>query len=155
MSILEPINYALFLHGTTIMRKDNKKPITALIKCMEWLKISTSTELVRVATSEIVYVLADGNYSDIMLTNGKARKMTFQLNFFDKAFSQLKKNTFVRVGRSLIVNKRYIHVLNLTDQMLQFSGQQISGELRPIRVSREALKQLKELLEQEKGGSYE
>lgn len=122
---------------------------------MEWLRISTSTELVRVATDEIVYVAADGNYSDLVLTNGKSRKMTFQLHFFDEVFQQLHNNMFVRVGRSLIVNKRYIHVVNLTEQVLIFSGQHISGDLRPIRVSKEALKQLKELLEEEKGGDYE
>ena len=118
---------------------------------MEWLRISTSTELVRVATDEIVYVRADGNYSDLVLTNGKSRKMTFQLHFFDEVFQQLQNNMFVRVGRSLIVNKRYIHVINLTEQILIFSGQQINGDIRPVNVSREALRQLKELLENEKG----
>ena len=118
---------------------------------MEWLRISTSTELVRVATDEIVYVRADGNYSDLVLTNGKSRKMTFQLHFFDEVFQQLQNNMFARVGRSLIVNKRYIHVINLTEQMLIFSGQQIKSDIRPVNVSREALKQLKELLENEKG----
>ena len=122
---------------------------------MEWLRISTSTELVRVATDEIVYVKADGNYSELKLTNGNSRRMTFQLHFFDEVFQKLRNNMFVRVGRSLIVNKRYIHVINLTDQLLIFSGQQIKGEMRPIYVSREALKQLKELLENEKGGDYE
>ena len=67
---------------------------------MEWLRISTSTELVRVATDEIVYVCADGNYSDLMLTSGKSRKMTFQIHFFDEVFQQLRRNMFVRVGRS-------------------------------------------------------
>ncbi|MBR6195389.1 MAG: LytTR family transcriptional regulator DNA-binding domain-containing protein [Prevotella sp.] len=118
---------------------------------MEWLRISTSTEMVRVATDEIVYVRADGNYSDLVLTNGKSRKMTFQLHFFDEVFQQLQNNMFVRVGRSLIVNKRYIHVINLTEQILIFSGQQINGDIRPVNVSREALRQLKELLENEKG----
>ena len=118
---------------------------------MEWLRISTSTELVRVATDEIVYVRADGNYSDLVLTNGKSRKMTFQLHFFDEVFQQLQNNMFVRVGRSLIVNKRYIHVINLTEQILIFSGQQIKGDIKPVNVSRDALKQLKELLENEKG----
>ncbi len=118
---------------------------------MEWLRISTSVELVRVASDEIVYVRADGNYSDLVLTNGKSRKMTFQLHFFEDVFQQLRNNFFVRVGRSLIVNKRYIYVINLTDQMLVFSGQQITGDIRPVNVSREALKQLKELLENEKG----
>ena len=118
---------------------------------MEWLRISTSTELVRVATDEIVYVRADGNYSDLVLTNGKSRKMTFQLHFFDEVFQQLQNNMFARVGRSLIVNKRYIHVINLTEQILIFSGQQIKGDIKPVNVSRDALKQLKELLEKEKG----
>jgi len=118
---------------------------------MEWLRISTSTELVRVATDEIVYVRADGNYSDLILTNGKCRKMTFQIHFFDEIFQQLHQNMFVRVGRSLIVNKRYIYVINLTEQMMLFSGQQIKGEIAPVKVSREALKQLKEMLEEEKG----
>lgn len=118
---------------------------------MEWLRISTSTELVRVATDEIVYVRADGNYSDLVLTNGKSRKMTFQLHFFDEVFQQLQNNMFVRVGRSLIVNKRYIHVINLTEQILVFSGQQIKSDIKPVNVSRDALKQLKELLENEKG----
>ena len=118
---------------------------------MEWLRISTSTELVRVATDEIVFVRADGNYSDLVLTNGKSRKMTFQLHFFDEVFQQLQNNMFVRVGRSLIVNKRYIHVINLTEQMLIFSGQQIKSDIKPVNVSREALRQLKELLENEKG----
>ena len=115
---------------------------------MEWLRISTSTELVRVATDEIVYVRADGNYSDLVLTNGKSRKMTFQLHFFDEVFQQLQNNMFARVGRSLIVNKRYIHVINLTEQILVFSGQQIKSDIKTDNVSREALKQLKELQEQ-------
>ena len=118
---------------------------------MEWLRISTSTELVRVATDEIVYVRADGNYSDLVLTNGQRRKMTFQLHFFDEVFQQLQNNMFARVGRSLIVNKHYIHVINLTEQILIFSGQQIKGDIKPVNVSRDALKQLKELLENEKG----
>ncbi len=122
---------------------------------MEWLRISTSTELVRVATDEIVYVRADGNYSDLVLTNGKSRKMTFQIHFFDEIFQQLQRNMFVRVGRSLIVNKRYIYVINLTEQMMLFAGQQIKGDIAPVKVSREALRQLKEQLESEKGGDYE
>ena len=129
---------------------------------MEWLRISTSTELVRVATDEIVYVRADGNYSDLMLTNGKSRKMTFQLHFFDEVFQQLQNNMFVRLGRSLIVNKRYIYVINLTEQQLILSGGGLKEQIvfsrqtkydksKDINLSRDALKQLKDLLENEKG----
>ena len=128
---------------------------------MEWLRISTSTELVRVATDEIVYVRADGNYSDLVLTNGKSRKMTFQLHFFDEIFQQLQNNMFVRVGRSLIVNKRYIYVINLAEQQLILSGSNIKEPIvfygqtkadspQNITLARDGLKQLKELLENEK-----
>lgn len=116
---------------------------------MEWLRISTPNMLVRVATDEIVFVRADGNYSDLVLTNGKTRNMPFQLHYFEDAFQKLNTNMFVRVGRSLIVNKRYIYIINLTDGILIFSGQEIKAELSPIRVSREALKALKEQLQQE------
>ena len=116
---------------------------------MEWLRISTTNMLVRVATDEIVFVRADGNYSDLVLTNGKTRNMPFQLHYFEDAFQKLNTNMFVRVGRSLIVNKRYIYIINLTDGILIFSGQNIKAELCPIRVSREALKALKEQLQQE------
>lgn len=118
---------------------------------MEWLKISTSTELVRVATDEIVFVRADGNYSDIVLTSGNTRKMTFQIHIFDETFQRLLDNPFVRVGRSLIVNKRYIYVINIPDQTITFSGQAIKAHIPAIKAPREALKQLKEMLETEKG----
>ena len=120
---------------------------------MEWLQIKTSTELVRVSTDEIVYVCADGNYSDLVLTNGRTRKMTFQLHFFEDVFKHLNNKTFVRVGRSVIVNNRYVFVINLTDQTLMFTGQQLSNEIKTLRLPRESLKQLMEQLAEEKGGA--
>lgn len=115
---------------------------------MEWLKISTSTELVRVQTEDIVFVQADGNYSDVYLFNGKPHKMTFKLHFFDEVFQKLKNNIFVRVGKSLIVNKNYIYIINLTSQDLLLCGSRLSGDFR-LKASREALRDLKALMEQE------
>ena len=132
---------------------------------MEWLRISTSTELLRVATDEVVCVRADGNYCDLVLANGKSRKITHQLHVFDGIFRQLENNTFIRVGRSLIVNKRYIYVINLTEQQLILFGGDMKEELvfygqarfdqpRDISLSRDALKELKEILEKEKRFDY-
>lgn len=118
--------------------------------------------MVRVATDEIAYVLADGNYSDLVLINGNRRKLTFQLHHFDDWFKLLRRNPFVRVGRSLIVNKDYIHVINLTNQELLFTGKGMDKDLRledsegkPLRVAREKLKELMELLGEEKGSDNE
>lgn len=41
---------------------------------MKWCRISTGIESVQVTTDEIVYIRADGNYSDFVLTNGKVER---------------------------------------------------------------------------------
>ena len=83
---------------------------------MEWIKISTSTELIKVKTEDIAFVKADGNYSDLYLFNGKPHKVTFKLHVIDETFQRLKNNIFIRVGKSLIVNRNYIYVINITTQ---------------------------------------
>ena len=142
---------------------------------MEWFRIRTSTLLMRVAVDEIVYVKADGNYCDLVLINGRCRKMTFQLHYFEDNFKLLKcADMFIRVGRSLIVNRQYVQVVDLIDQTITFGGKHLTRELRTdnphahrpdrneevsmgrdifvVKVSRDALKQLKEKLENTKGG---
>ncbi|MDO4197182.1 MAG: LytTR family DNA-binding domain-containing protein [Prevotellaceae bacterium] len=121
---------------------------------MEWLRISTSTELVRVQTDDIVFVHADGNYSEVLLYNGKKHTMTFQLHFFDETFQRLKNNFFVRVGRSLIVNKNYIYLINLTEQRMILTGGKLDGEYE-VKASKEALKELKVQLEAEQLPSWQ
>lgn len=142
---------------------------------MEWFKIKTPTLLMRVAVDEVVYVKADGNYCDLVLINGRSRKLTFQLHHFEDNFKKLKNaDMFIRVGRSLIVNRQYVQVIDLIDQTIVFGGKHLLREPRTdnphawrpnredegndlrdiytVKVSRDALKQLKEQLESLKGG---
>lgn len=112
---------------------------------MEWLKIVTSTEFVRIATDEIIYILADGNYCDIMLANGTTHKMTFQLHYFEDYFAKMKGSTFSRVGRSLIVNKRHVRIINLTEKIIRFGGHTISDKVPSLRISRLGRDTLKDL----------
>ena len=142
---------------------------------MEWFKIKTSTMLMRVAVDEIVYVKADGNYCDLVLINGQSRKMTFQLHHFEENFKLLQNaDMFIRVGRSLIVNRQYVQVIDLIDQTITFGGKHFvrpprignphawrpgqneergpNSDIYTVSVTREALKNLKEQLENWKGG---
>lgn len=113
---------------------------------MEWLRIATSSELVRIAVDEIVYIIADGNYCDIMLTSGLTHKMTFQLHYFEDYFQTQGIDAFSRVGRSLIVNKKHIRVINVTDRVIKFGGHTISDkvpQLRMNKLGRDSLRELK------------
>ncbi len=115
---------------------------------MERLKISTSVELVRVPTDDIAFIKASGNYSDIYLFNGKVMTMTFQLHYFVEALSNLKEKFFVRVGKSLIVNKNFIYSVNVTSQDLLLMDHRLTTDFK-LKASKEALKELKNVLEQE------
>lgn len=116
---------------------------------MERLKISTSVGLFRVPTEDIAYIEASGNYCDVHLFNGEAVTMTFQLHYFAEALSQLRQNFFVRVGKSLIVNKNFVYGINITSQDLKLMDHRMNQTFR-LKASKEALKELRTILEQEK-----
>ena len=61
---------------------------------------------------------------------------------------QLKNNFFIRVGKSLIENKKYIYVINISTQELLLSGSRLSVEFK-LRASKDALKELKDQIELE------
>lgn len=119
---------------------------------MEWLKITTSSEIIRISTNEIVFIKGDGNYSDIHLCNGKKENVICQLhNLMDK-LSNLQDSPFYRVGKSFIVNKNYIFKVNPGLQKLLLSNNMLEKEIQ-LKISKEALKSLKEQLEKEGGKS--
>lgn len=96
----------------------------------------------------MAFISADGNYSDVYLTNGKLHKMTFKLHFFDEKLQLLADKMFVRVGKSLIVNRNYIYVINTVSQEMLLSGNRLRVDFK-LKASKEALKQLKTLMEKE------
>ena len=43
------------------------------------LIISTANELLRVAATHIIYISSDGNYSNLLISGGEIRMVSFQL----------------------------------------------------------------------------
>lgn len=108
---------------------------------MERLKISTSVGLFRVPTDDIAYIEASGNYCDVHLFNGESVTMTFQLHYFVEVLGMLQQNFFLRVGKSLIVNKNFVYAINVTNQELKLMDYRAHHSFR-LRASKEALKEL-------------
>lgn len=114
------------------------------------LVISTSIDLVRIAPERIVYIGSDGNYSTLVQTDGEMRMLSFQLGQIEKMISsQLgsDSNIFIRIGKSLIINRSYIYYINISKQKLVLSD--IMSFNHSLTASKDALKQLKDLLETE------
>lgn len=114
------------------------------------LVISTSIDLVRIAPEKIVYIASDGNYSTLVQTDNEVRMLSFQLGQIEKMISsQLgsEGNVFIRIGKSLIINRSYIYYINIPKQKLILSD--VASFSHTVTASKEALKQLKELIEKE------
>lgn len=114
----------------------------------EYFIISTSTDLLRVASEGVIFISSDGNYSTLMLTNGESRMVTLQLGQVEKQIAQqldLTGPNFIRIGKSLIINRTYIYYINIPKLQLILSDG--ANSQHTLTASREALKQLKDLID--------
>lgn len=114
------------------------------------LLFSTTAELIRVPPGSIVYISANGNYSSIKLANGEEFVLTLQLGQMEKRISGMvtpDDNRFIRIGKSLIVNHDFLIFINPARQKLVLSD--CRSFRYELSASREALKALKEFIEQE------
>ena len=112
------------------------------------LVISTSTELLRVSVRHVLYIKADGNYSQLFLSGGEVRLLSFQLGQIEKMIADQISDAsshFVRIGRGLIINLNYVYLINLTKLQLVLSDSHQG--LHTLTASREALDSLKKLIE--------
>lgn len=114
------------------------------------LLFSTSSETVRVPSDAVVYVTADGNYSALHMADGECFVLTLQLGQIEKRIAEMLDKDdwrFIRIGKSLIVNREFIAFINPVRQRLVLSD--CRSFRHEVSASREALKALKEHLEKE------
>ena len=114
------------------------------------LVFTTSTEIVRVPSDTVVYIAADGNYSAITIADGENFVLTLQLGEIERRIAEMLEsddNRFIRIGRSLIVNRDFIAFINPVRQKMVLSD--CRAFRHEVSASKEALKALKELLEKE------
>lgn len=118
------------------------------------LIISYSNELVRIKPERVVYVESDGNYSTMVLHDKTEQVFTMNLAHCQQLMEeQLGKEamTFIRLGKQLIINRAYIFKINVNKQQLIMSNTEVNNAFT-LQASKEALKQLKTLIELEREG---
>ena len=113
------------------------------------LIISNSNEIVRVTPERVVYVESDGNYSTMVLHDKTEQVFTMNLAHCQELIEkQLGRDaeTFIRIGKQLIVNRAYIFKININKQQLTMADMVLNNAFT-LSASKEALKQLKVYLE--------
>ena len=115
----------------------------------KYLVLINSNEVVRVSPDRIVFILSDGNYSTMMLVDKEEHLFSFNLASFEKIIEQqlgTDAQTFIRLGKSLIINGKYIYYVNVSKQQIILSDSSFPNKFT-LSASKEALKALKTVLE--------
>ena len=110
--------------------------------------ISKGTELLRIPAHRLIYISADGNYSNVVTQDNRKRIVSYQLGQLeDMIVDQLGEDgsCFVRLGRSLIINRDFIHWIDVSRQEIILSD--CAGCYHELNASREVLAKFKAYLE--------
>ena len=107
--------------------------------------ISNTTELFRVSADDVMAFRARGNLS-------------YQLGLLSEIVGEqlgADGDLFIRVGRSITINREYVFIINLPERKLELRSPQ--GKKVSETISKEALAKLKMIIElkNEKGGSHD
>lgn len=114
------------------------------------LIFTTTTEIVRVPADSVVFITANGNYSAITLADGENFVLTLQLGQIERRIAEMldkDDHRFIRIGKSLIVNRDFIAFIHPVRQKMILSD--CRNFRHEVSASKDALKALKELLEKE------
>ncbi len=118
------------------------------------LIITTTNDLLRLQYDNVVYITSDGNYSQFLLSGGDMRMVTVQLGQIERLIERqlgVFGRLFIRIGKSLIINRDYICYININQQRLELNDK--VNQKYTVQASREALKQLKLVIEKENEGT--
>jgi two-component system LytT family response regulator len=93
--------------------------------------------LLLVKAEDIAYIEGDGNYSKMYLANGESENIFERLGEVEQA---LPSDIFIRVGKSIIINKNYVRRINSRKSSLQIVTVSTTYE---VQVSANAVKAMR------------
>jgi DNA-binding LytR/AlgR family response regulator len=113
-----------------------------------FITISKGTEFLRIPADHLVFISADGNYSNVVTRDGKSALVSFQLGQVEDLIAdQLGDGggQFIRLGRGLIINIHFVYRIDIATQQLVLSD--CNGCYYELSASREVLIKLKAYME--------
>lgn len=109
-------------------------------------------ELLSIDLARVVYFIADGNYTRVILDNKVVCTIGFNLSKMEATLGEYFKNhsgpSFVRTGKSHIINLDRVLQVNIAKTRIVMIGS--SENVFTIEASRDAVKKLKELMHNSK-----
>lgn len=118
------------------------------------LILNSRDEIMNIDLAQVVYFLADGNFTRIVFDNKLILTVGIGLSKMEKLLAEFLSHTLsqvpmVRVGKSHIINISKIVQVNVLKQQALLAGS--TGILFTVNISRDAAKQVKQLLATKNG----
>lgn len=112
-----------------------------------YLFLNTKIELLRIDIHNIVYLEADGNYTNIVSINNLKGVVCVNLSQMQSMLSeklQEEASIFARIGKKYIINLSHIYSINTARQLVILSdGATFDYQLK---IGKDALKELRRIL---------
>ncbi len=115
----------------------------------KYLFINTRDELLRLDCTKVVYMEGDGNYTNIILANKIKTPIGMNLSEMQRLITESRKeraSIYARIGKRYIINLKYLYRINTLQQTLTLTDSETFAY--QLKVSKEALKQLKAMIVQ-------
>lgn len=116
------------------------------IKIMKNICLNSRDDLIIIALDKVAYFQAQGNYTKLCYISGDCSLLMIGLSkteeVIGKSYEKGTTSPFIRLGRSLIINQKFLAEINLLKQKVRLSD--FEGHSFDVAVSKPLLKQYKE-----------
>ena len=111
---------------------------------MAELNFNTRDELIAIDLDLLAVLQANGSYTRIVYITKREYTLSINISKLEEALTAYRKDgyKFLRLGRSVIINHRFLSRIQLTKQQLVLSDG-VTHDLR-VRIPKQILRQYKE-----------
>jgi DNA-binding LytR/AlgR family response regulator len=110
------------------------------------LCLNSRDELLIINLDDIAYLQANGNYTQLKYIGGEERLITIGISKVEDFIRQIwprdRRSPFIRLGRSLIINQRFLAGISVLKQKVILSDN--TGHSYALTVPKPLLKEYKE-----------
>lgn len=115
---------------------------------MNKLCLNTRDDALIIDLSQVAFFQANGNYTTVYYIGGQKQMLTLGLSKMEdllrKAYAKDVPSSFMRMGRSLIINQTYLYAINTLKQRLSLSD--YHGHTYSLTVPKQILRRYKEII---------
>lgn len=134
------LNRFLKNQGDFILHQ-NTKMLNDYFSKREIIKLNLRTGTLIIEPDELVLCVADGNYTHLLLNDGKQETVTFNIGEIQK---MLPESGFFRIDRSNILNLNYLKKIDYKGRNIAIK---LNSDYRKIKLNKENIKKLEEIVQ--------